>query len=125
MSMNHGINTYKSDTEYSAVIGVAVGIPFVIGAWPCHAGKGYTGKPQLVTSFSEAKELGGFSKAWRDANKAPKWNLCQAIYSQFKLFGVGPAVVMNLFDPKTHKTAVRCSGHLSGKPADRRWQLNI
>ena len=41
-----------------------------------------------------------------DANKAPKWNLCQAIYSQFKLFGVGPAIVMNLFDPATHKTAV-------------------
>ena len=106
MSLNHGINTYKSDTEFSAVIEAAVGIPFFIGAWPCHAGKGYTGKPQLVTSFSEAKDLGGFSKAWRDANKAPKWNLCQALYSQFKLFGVGPAIVMNLFDPATHKTAV-------------------
>ena len=106
MSLNHGINPYKSDTEFSTVINTTVGIPFFIGAWPCHAGKGYTGKPQLVTSFSEARELGGFSKEWRDSNKAPKWNLCQAMYSQFKLFGVGPAIVMNLFDPSSHKTAV-------------------
>jgi phage tail sheath protein FI len=106
MSLNHGINTYKSDTDFSAVVEAAVGIPFFIGAWPCHTGKGYTGKPQIATSFTEAKELGGFSKEWRDANGDPKWNLCQAMYSQFKLFGVGPAIFMNLFDPATHKTAV-------------------
>lgn len=106
MSLNHGINTYKRDTEFSAVAEAAVGVPFFIGCWPCHAGKGYTGKPQLVTSFGEAKELGGYSAAWRDASMAPKWNLCQAMYSMFKLFNVGPAIVMNLYDPASHKTAV-------------------
>ena len=106
MSLNHGINTYQNDTEFSAVVEAAVSIPFYIGAWPCHAGKGYTGKPQLATNFAEAKELGGFSKAWKDSSGDPKWSLCQAMYSQFKLFGVGPAIFMNLFNPASHKTAV-------------------
>ena len=106
MSLNHGINAYKSDTEFSSVIEAAVGIPFFIGAWPCHTANGYTGKPQIASNFAEAKKLGGFSKEWRDESGNPKWNLCQAMYSQFKLFGVGPAIFMNLFNPKTHKTAV-------------------
>ena len=58
MSLNHGINTYKSDTDFAAVKTAGVGIPLFIGAWPCHTAGGFTGKPQLVTSFGEAKELG-------------------------------------------------------------------
>ena len=106
MSLNHGINTYKSDTDFAAVKTAGVGIPLFIGAWPCHTAGGFTGKPQLVTSFGEAKELGGYSSEWRDASKAPKWNLCQAMYSHFKLFGLSPAVFYNVFDPSKHKAAV-------------------
>ena len=106
MSLNHGINTYKSDTDFAAVKTAGVGIPFFVGAWPCHTAGGFTGKPQLVTSYGEAKELGGYSTEWRDANKAPKWNLCQAMYSHFKLFGMSPAVFYNIFDPSKHKSAV-------------------
>ena len=106
MSLNHGINTYKSDTDFAAVKAAGVGIPFFVGAWPCHTAGGFTGKPQLVTSFGEAKELGGYSSEWRDANKAPKWNLCQAMYSHFKLFGMSPAIIYNVFDPSKHKAAV-------------------
>lgn len=104
--LNHGINTFKSDTDFSAVKTAGVGIPFFVGAWPCHTAGGFTGKPQLVTSFGEAKELGGYSTEWRDANKAPKWNLCQAMYSHFKLFGMTPAVFYNIFDPSKHKSTV-------------------
>ena len=50
--LNHGINTYKEDTSIVAVQIATVGIPFFIGAWPCHTGKGYTGKPQYVTNHS-------------------------------------------------------------------------
>lgn len=106
MSLNHGINTYKSETDFAAVKEAAVGIPFFIGAWPCHTAKGYTGKPQLANSFTEAKELGGYSADWRDTDGAPKWNLCQAMYSHFRLFGVAPAIFYNIFDPSKHKTSV-------------------
>lgn len=106
MSLNHGINTHKSDTDFSAVKTAGVGIPFFVGAWPCHTAGGFTGKPQLVTSFGEAKELGGYSAEWRDASKNPKWSLCQAMYSHFKLFGMSPAVFYNVFNPSTHKESV-------------------
>ena len=104
--LNHGINTYKSDTDFAAVKTANVGIPFFVGAWPCHTAGGFTGKPQLVTSYGEAKQLGGYSPEWRDTNKAPKWSLCQAMYSHFKLFGMSPAVFYNVFDPSKHKAAV-------------------
>lgn len=101
--LNHGINTYMSDTKMVGVKTASVGIPFFIGAWPCHAGKGFAGKPQIIYSFAEAKELGGFSYDWRNTDGSPKWSLCQAMYSQFRLFGMAPAVVYNVFDPTKHK----------------------
>ncbi len=51
MSLNHGINTYKSDTNFAAVKLLEIGIPFFVGAWPCHAGNGFAGKPQIAYNF--------------------------------------------------------------------------
>lgn len=104
--LDHGINTYKEDTSIVSVQTAAVGIPFFIGAWPCHAGKGYTGKPQYVTSFAEGKELGGYSTEWRTAEGGPKWSLCQALYAHFVLMAMSPAVFYNIFDPVKHKKTV-------------------
>ncbi len=101
--LNHGINTYKSDTKMVGVKTASVGIPFFIGTWPCHAGEGFKGTAQLVNSMSEARTLGGFSYDWRNADGSPKWSLCQAMYSQFMLFGMSPAVVYNVYDPEKHK----------------------
>ena len=109
MSLSHGINTYKDDTNFSMVKEAAVGIPFYIGAWPCHQGKGYVDKPQVAYSFSEAQELGGYSTAWRNGDGSPKWNLCQAMYAQFNLNAMSPAVFCNVFNPSKHKTAVEAS----------------
>lgn len=106
MALRHGINTYKDDTGVVAVQTAAVGIPYFIGAWPCHRGKGYTGKPQLSSGFSEAEELGGYSTEWRNADGSPKWNLCQAMYGYHKLMGMSPAIFYNIFDPTKHKKAV-------------------
>lgn len=105
--LRHGINTYKDkDPEVIAVRAAAVGIPFFIGAWPCHSGAGYVGKPQLASTFSEAEQVGGYSNEWRNADGSPKWNLCQAAYAHFKLMGASPAVFCNVYDPTTHKRAV-------------------
>ncbi len=104
--LKHGINTYKSDTSFTGTQTAESGIPYFIGAWPCHTAKGYTGVPQLALNFAEAQELGGYSNEWRDAGGAPKWSLCQAMYSHFRLYGMSPAVFCNVFDPAKHKTAV-------------------
>ncbi len=106
MSFNHGINTYKSKTDFAIVKEAASAIPFFIGAWPCHTAEGYSGKPQLAVSFPEAKRIGGYSTEWRDTDGSPKWSLCQAMYSHFKLFAVRPAIFYNVFDPSKHKTSV-------------------
>ncbi len=106
MSLNHGINTYKSDTAFGTVKKASVSIPFFIGAWPCHTAEGFTGKPQLANNFPEAKTIGGYSDEWRYENGNPKWNLCQAMYSHFKLYGMSPAIFCNIFNPQIHKTSV-------------------
>ncbi|MCM1299272.1 MAG: phage tail protein, partial [[Eubacterium] siraeum] len=106
MALQHGINTYKDDTSIVAVQAAAVGIPFFIGAWPCHTAKGFTGKPQYVTSFAEGKELGGYSADWRYEDGKPKWSLCQALYAHFVLMAMTPAVFYNIFDPAKHKKTV-------------------
>lgn len=121
--LRHGINTYKDDTSIVSVQVAAVGIPFYIGTWPCHLGKGYVGKPQLANDFSEAKELGGYSEEWRNEDGSPKWNLCQAMYAHFNLMGVSPAIFYNLYDPAKHKktvseTQIGVSEHIASLPLD-------
>lgn len=106
MSLNHGINTYKSDTSFSTVTEAAVGVPFFVGAWPCHQGSGFAGKPQIAYSYNEAYSMGGYSNEWRTEDGKPKWNLCQAIYAQFRLTNMAPAVFYNIFDPTKHIVAV-------------------
>lgn len=107
MALKHGVNTYKSPTNFAAVKEAAVSIPFFVGAWPCHTtSKGFVGQPQLVTSWDEAVSLGGYSAEWLDDNKKPKWTLCEALYSHLKLFCMTPCIVYNVFDPKKHKKAV-------------------
>lgn len=104
--LQHGINTYKDDTGIVAVQAAAVGIPYFIGAAPVHLGKGFAGKPQYAASFSEAQGLLGYSTNWRDDKGKPYWNLCQAMYSHFKLNGVAPAIFYNIYNPDKHKKSV-------------------
>lgn len=106
MALNHGINTTKAATNRMVTTQGAVGIPVFIGCAPVHMGAGFKGIPQIAYGFAEAKELLGYSDAWTDASGNPKWNLCEAMYSHFALFGQSPAVFINVFDPATNKTAV-------------------
>lgn len=123
MSLNHGVNPYKSDTKFSAVKKAGVGIPFYIGCWPCHLGQGFKGKPQIAYNFEEAEKLGGYSTEWRDSTGVAKWSLCQAMYAQFKLFGMAPAIFYNIFNPAIHKSAVtgtkfQFTDHIATLPID-------
>lgn len=106
MSLNHGINTYKSDTQFTSVRKAQVGVPMFVGALPIHkVGAAFNGNPIVVNNFDEAKAL-GYSDAWRDAAGAPKWSLCQAAYGFLLLHAMAPAIFVNVFDPTTNKTAV-------------------
>lgn len=119
----HGINTYKADTKYTIMRTAEVGVPFFVGAAPCHKGEGYKGRPQIARTFDEAKALLGYSDEWRNADGSPKWSLCQAMDAFFNVFQMGPAVFYNIYDPSTHKTAVASasvavSNKIAQLPAD-------
>lgn len=105
MAILHGVNAKRADTSYNITAQTPSGIPIFFGCAPVHTAKGYTGKVQLIRNFAEAKEQLGYSGAWRNGT-APKWSLCEAMYSHFVLFGASPAIFYNLFDPATHKSAV-------------------
>lgn len=107
MSLQHGINTYKKPTRMVGVTRASVGIPLFVGCAPIHkAGKAFEAGPVLVNTFDEARELLGYSEAWRDAAGGPKWSLCQAAYGFLRLFQMAPCYLVNVYDPTSHKTAV-------------------
>ncbi|MBO6231808.1 MAG: phage tail protein [Ruminococcus sp.] len=123
MALKHGVNTYKNPTNFAAVKEADVAIPFFVGCWPCHAGGGFKGEPQMVTNWDEAIELGGYSPDWLDEHNNPKWTLCEALYSHLKLFCMTPCIVYNIYNPATHKSAVAettftVSDHVVSLPYD-------
>lgn len=100
--MNHGINTYRIDTQFTSVTKAQVGVPLFVGCFPIHkAGRAFSDRPILINNFDEAKGY-GYSDAWRTVAGAPKWNLCQAAYAFLRLHAMSPAIFVNVFDPATH-----------------------
>jgi len=62
-----------------------------------------THEPKLCYTYAEAVEHFGFSlkkSIW------DKYTACQVIYSHFALYAVAPLVIINVLDPKVHKTSV-------------------
>jgi len=109
LALDHGINTYKVDTQFTSVTKAQVGVPFFVGAFPIHkAGLSFSDKPILINNFEEAKAY-GYSDAWRTAAGAPKWNLCQAAYGFLRLMSMSPAIFVNVYNPATHKKSVAAS----------------
>lgn len=56
--------------------------------------------PIMCQSYAEAVAALGYSDDWE------KYPICEAIYSQFKLYGVAPVVFVNVLDPAKHKKSV-------------------
>ena len=100
--MNHGVYVFEQATSVGTPIPTKVGIPFVIGAAPVQSAESpaTVGDPVLCTSFEEAVEKLGYSDDWS------KYNLCEFMYSHFKLYGCQPVIFLNLLAPATMKEAV-------------------
>ena len=56
--------------------------------------------PVLCTSWDEAVEKLGYSDDWDN------FDLCEFMYSHFKLFGCAPVIFVNALDPSSDKEAV-------------------
>ena len=76
----------------------------VVGTAPVHfRSDGYGGAvnvPKLVYNYQEAVSELGYHADFE------KYTLCEFMKCYFGLYSVGPVVLVNVFDPATHKTSV-------------------
>lgn len=69
----------------------------VFGTAPVHQTDGATNKVVMAFSYAEAVKAMGWSDDWK------KYTICEVIYSHFRLYGVGPLLMVNVLDPKQHQ----------------------
>ncbi len=98
----HGVYVTEEGTSVSTPVEVETGIPFVVGLSPIQNAEtpATVGIPKLCSNFAEFVEAFGWSEDWAT------YPLCEFAYSHFKLFGMEPAIFVNLLDPATMKSAV-------------------
>lgn len=107
MAYEHGVKTSEVPTSLLPTADVDSALPVIIGTAPV----GMTdvtnvNKPILCHSYDEFVKNFGFVPA--ALNKASglqeyQYTLCEAAYALFALFGVAPAVFINVLDPTKHK----------------------
>jgi len=98
---NHGVFVSERGTSISAPVVAASGIPFVVGIAPIQAADhpSTVNVPELCSSWDEYVDKFGYAEDWAT------YGLCEFAYSHFVLYGMQPAIFLNLFDPTTMKTA--------------------
>ena len=100
MAFRHGV--YKSEVPTSVIApsqGYA-GLPVVVGTAPIFMGDmTCVNVPRLVYTYEEAVSIFGYSSNWEN------WTLCEFMYSHFVLYNQSPCVLINVFDPKYHRTS--------------------
>lgn len=104
MSYNHGVYTYEQSTSIVPPRTASAALPVVFGTAPVHmTADGSAGKvntPAMFYSYAEAVTAYGYSTDWS------RYTLSEFFKTYFGLFVVAPIVVVNVFDPAIHKTAV-------------------
>lgn len=68
----------------------------IFGTAPVHQTDGKTNEVVLAYSYAEAVTAMGWSDDWE------KYTICETIYSHFRLYGVGPLLMVNVLDPKEY-----------------------
>jgi len=101
----HGVYARQLPTSIVPPRRVGAALPVVVGAAPVHLiEEGHTGpvnEPILAYSYAEAvQNFGPVEVDWS------LYTLAEHIYSQFVLVKTAPCVLINVFDPAVHKTAV-------------------
>lgn len=103
MSYQHGISIQEVATNLATPAQSLSTIAVVVGTAPVNLidnPSAAINKPILATTYDEAVAAVGYSDDWDN------YTLCQAIDAFFRQFGVGPLVLINVFDPETHKAAM-------------------
>ncbi|MCP4021571.1 MAG: phage tail sheath family protein [Desulfobacteraceae bacterium] len=100
----HGVYIFEQPTSIVPPVRVGAAMPIVFGTAPVHkligTETGSVNDPTLCYSYNEAVEQFGFDSDYSS------YTLCEFFKAYFALFNVAPIVVVNVFDPATHKTSV-------------------
>ncbi len=98
----HGVSVSEQATSVGVPAVAESGIPFVIGASPIQSATkpGKIGEPILCTSWEEAEAKLGYSEDWKN------YNLCEVMFSHFKLYESQPIIFVNLLDPANMNESV-------------------
>lgn len=103
MAYFHGVKAQEVATSIISPVATTAGLPVVFGTAPVHLTEdpaAYVNKPKICYSWGEAVKAFGYSDDW------DKYTLCEAMYTQFKLYAVQPIVFVNVLDTAKHKAAV-------------------
>lgn len=98
MAYFHGAKASKQATSVSTPVTADSSIHFIVGTAPVHSVGGKTNEPVYASSYAEAVAAMGYSEDWG------KYDICEEIYSTFKLYQSGPIVMVNVLDPEKHLT---------------------
>ncbi|HFC98260.1 MAG TPA: phage tail sheath protein [Thermosulfurimonas dismutans] len=106
MAFTHGVYTQELDTKVYAVREVDSALPFVVGVAPVHNLPSGTpqpiNEPKLIFNFTEFVKTFGAPK---DAEDPSVFGLYEFARVYFTLYGMSPAVFVNVFDPANHTDA--------------------
>jgi hypothetical protein len=96
----HGVRTQEQATAVATPVVGQSGVAYFIGRAPLNMAEkpADVGVPIIAYSWDEAVQKLGYSDDWKT------FTLCEAMYSQYKLFGVAPVIFCNLVDPAVNKT---------------------
>lgn len=103
MAYNHGVRILENPTSLAAPILGTAAFQVVVGVSPVNlAEEPYksTNVVKLAYSLPEASAAVGYSKNLKD------YNLNQSISATFAKFAVAPIALINVLDPKKHKTQI-------------------
>lgn len=104
MAFYHGVRASEVPTSVITPVETTAGLPVVFGTAPVHLTSEptrYVNQPVICYSWDEAVAKLGYSEDW------DQYTLSEVMYSQFKLYGVGPVVFVNVLDPAKHKKSVK------------------
>lgn len=112
MAYMHRVHSSEVATGMIPVVSVPSAIPLIIGTAPVNMTDGNVNQVKYVQNYAEAFASFGYVPPKKDelsGLKKYEYTISEFMYSQFQLFGVGPALIVNVLDPSKHKTSAETS----------------
>lgn len=82
----HGAKASKQATSVSTPVVADSSIHLIVGTAPVHTVGGKVNEPVYASNYAEAVAAMGYSDEW------DKYDICEEIYSSFKLYSNGPII---------------------------------